>query len=63
MIIRPKSVRASQNGIEKFMESAQWARLFQENAEKTRKLLAGLPSNRDLISQIKEVGLPSGKVA
>ena len=39
------------------------ARLFQENAEKTLKLLAGLPSNRDLISQIKEVGLPSGKVA
>ena len=39
------------------------ARLFQENAEKTRKLLAGLPTNRDLINQIKEFGLPKGKVA
>lgn len=39
------------------------ARLFQENAEKTRKLIAGLPTNRDLINRIKEVGLPTGKVA
>jgi hypothetical protein len=39
------------------------ARLFQENAEKTNKLLAGLPTNRELINQIKEFGLPKGKVA
>jgi glycine/D-amino acid oxidase-like deaminating enzyme len=39
------------------------ARLFQENAEKTRKLLAGLPTNRELINQIREFGLPKGKVA
>ena len=39
------------------------ARLFQENAEKTNKLLAGLPTNRELINQIKEFGLPKGNVA
>jgi flavin-dependent dehydrogenase len=38
-------------------------RLFKENALKTRQLLAGLPTNRELINQIKEFGLPKGKVA
>ena len=32
-------------------------RLFKENTEKTRKMLAGLPSNRELINRIKESGL------
>jgi 2-polyprenyl-6-methoxyphenol hydroxylase-like FAD-dependent oxidoreductase len=52
----PASTRRSVNAKEA-------ARLFQENAEKTRKLLAGLPTNRELINQIKEFGLPKGKVA
>ena len=32
-------------------------RMFAENAENTRKMLAGLPSNRKLINTIKESGL------
>jgi len=32
-------------------------RKFAENAENTRKMLAGLPSNRELINAIKESGL------
>jgi hypothetical protein len=31
--------------------------MFAENAENTRKMLAGLPSNRKLINTIKESGL------
>ena len=32
-------------------------RRFAENAENTRKMLAGLPGNRELINAIKESGL------
>jgi tryptophan halogenase len=32
-------------------------RMFAENAENTRRMLAGLPSNRELINTIKESGL------
>ncbi len=32
-------------------------RMFAENAENTRKMLAGLPGNRELINAIKESGL------
>jgi len=38
-------------------------RLFAENEQKTKQLLAGLPTNRELINQIREFGLPKGKVA
>ena len=37
--------------------------LLAEVERKTRQLLAGLPTNRELIDQIKESGLPKGKVA
>jgi hypothetical protein len=32
-------------------------RMFAENTENARKMLAGLPSNRELINTIKESGL------
>lgn len=38
-------------------------KLFRDVAGKTKQLLAGLPTNRELINQIKEFGLPKGKVA
>ncbi len=33
-------------------------KLFRENMERTRQLLAALPSNRELINKIKQYGLP-----
>ena len=39
------------------MPDAEADRLFQENAGQVRKMLAGLPSNRELINRIKESGL------
>ncbi len=38
-------------------------RLFEENRKKTKQLLSSLPTNRELINQIKQFGLPQGKVA
>ena len=37
--------------------------LFEEIARKSEQLAAGLPTNRELINQINEFGLPKGKVA
>lgn len=39
------------------LPDAEAEQLFRENAEKTRKMLAGLPGNRELINRIKESGL------
>lgn len=38
-------------------------RLFLENERNIQQLLTGLPENRELINQIKNVGLPKGKAA
>lgn len=38
-------------------------KLFDETVQKTKQLVAGLPTNRELINQVKEFGLPKGKVA
>ncbi len=39
------------------LPEAQAQNMFAENAENTRKMLAGLPANRELINRIKESGL------
>ena len=44
-------------------DAAETERLFAEVATKTRQMVAGLPTNRELINQVKEFGLPQGKVA
>lgn len=38
-------------------------RLFEEVVKRKKQLIAGLPANRELIDQIREFGLPKGKVA
>ena len=45
------------------VDTEETGKLFQENARKAKQLLTGLPTNRELINQIKKVGLPKGKVA
>ena len=38
-------------------------RLFNETIQQTKKMIAGLPTNRELVNQVGEYGLPKGKVA
>jgi len=44
-------------------DAAETKRLFAEVATKAGQMIAGLPTNRELINQVKEFGLPKGKVA
>ena len=39
------------------------SRLFEDTVQQTNKMIAGLPTNRHLIDQVREFGLPKGKVA
>lgn len=43
--------------------SSESDRLFEEIVQQRKQLIAGLPANRELINQIREFGLPKGKVA